>query len=83
MLSRDSKGDLIWSEFAAQHPLAKCGQFDHGYTACTAPWLYSVRFDKTDLRYQAFNSVGYVAMSDSRASDTPYLEIGKCSRISN
>lgn len=71
-----------WSEMGDPHQ-DKCDAItQYGFVNCGG--IIEIRFNKNTLRYQRWMTIGYV-MSErnaaSEGSNTPFLEIGRCSPI--
>jgi hypothetical protein len=70
-----------WAEFGREFP-ADCGAFPPSGIIKCQDTLKDVIFNSKTLRYQMFYAHGYaIPSSGVEGSDTPYIEIGVCSKF--
>ncbi len=70
-----------WVDFGEKRDFALLGCKDNDVSIICEPLGGDVRFNKKTLRFISYYFIGYIHADDSEASDTPLIEIGKCSPI--
>ena len=72
--------EWAWTEFGETVAWAGCDKPDFDYMKCGGV-MQEIQINVRTLRYQAYWLGTYLAGSEDQMSDTPSIEIGKCSPL--